>query len=99
MTTATRFNFRVRQDTEQRLCAGAAASDQSLTDFVISAAEARADEVFATHTLVPAGYFDSLIAVLDAPVQPNARTACRRPAATQLQTGLTRSRRGCRART
>jgi uncharacterized protein (DUF1778 family) len=81
MTTATRLNFRVRPDTEHRLRAAAAATDQSLTDFVISAAEARADEVLASHTLVPADYFDQLIAALDAPVTPNEalRTVARRP--------------------
>lgn len=81
MTTATRLNFRVRPDAEQRLRAAAAASDQSLTDFVISAAEARADEVLATHTLVPADYFDALVAALDACAQPNPalRAAAQRP--------------------
>jgi uncharacterized protein (DUF1778 family) len=81
MTTASRLNFRVRPDTEQRLRAAAAATDPSLTDFVISAAEARADEVLASHTLVPADYFDQLIAALDEPVTPNEalRTLARRP--------------------
>jgi uncharacterized protein (DUF1778 family) len=72
MAAATRLNFRVRPDAERRLRAAAAAIDQSLTDFVIAAAEARADEVLATRTLVPGDYFDALIAALDAPVQPNA---------------------------
>jgi uncharacterized protein (DUF1778 family) len=81
MTTAARLNFRVRPDTEHRLRAAAAATEQSLTDFVISAAVARADEVLASHTLVPADYFDQLIAALDAPATPNEalRTAARRP--------------------
>lgn len=80
MTTA-RLNFRVRPDTEHRLRAAAAATDQSLTDFVISAAEARADEVLASHTLVPADYFDQFIAALDAPAAPNEalRALARRP--------------------
>jgi uncharacterized protein (DUF1778 family) len=81
MATATRLNFRVRADTEHRLRAAAAATDQSLTDFVISAAVARADEVLASHTVVPADYFDQLIAALDAPTTPNEalRTLARRP--------------------
>jgi uncharacterized protein (DUF1778 family) len=80
-TTAPRLNFRVRPETEHRLRTAAAASDQSLTDFVISAAEDRAHEVLATHTLVPATYFDQLIAALDAPVTPNEalREVARRP--------------------
>ncbi len=79
--TATRLNFRVRQDTERQLRAAAAASDLSLTDFVISAAEARAGEVLATRTLVPADYFDALVAALDSPTQPNdaLRAAAQRP--------------------
>jgi uncharacterized protein (DUF1778 family) len=68
---ATRLNFRVRPETEQRLRSAAAASNQSLTDFVISAAEERADEVLASHTLVPAEYFDALLEALDQPPQPN----------------------------
>jgi uncharacterized protein (DUF1778 family) len=79
--TATRLNFRVRQDTERQLRAAAAASNLSLTDFVISAAEARAGEVLATRTLVPADYFDALVAALDSPTQPNdaLRAAAQRP--------------------
>lgn len=70
-TSATRLNFRVRPDTEKRLRAAAAASDQSLTDFVITAAEVRADEVLATHTLVTADYYDQLYAAFDAPIKRN----------------------------
>jgi uncharacterized protein (DUF1778 family) len=71
----------VRPDTEHRLRAAAAATEQSLTNFVISAAEARADEVLASRTLVPADYFDQLIAALDAPVMADEalRTLARRP--------------------
>jgi uncharacterized protein (DUF1778 family) len=81
MSTAARLNFRVRPDTEHRLRAAAAATDQSLTDFVISAAEARADEVLASRTVVPAEYFDQVIAALDAPATPNEalRSVARRP--------------------
>jgi uncharacterized protein (DUF1778 family) len=75
------MNFRVRPDVEQHLRAAAAASDQSLTDFVIGAAQARAAEILATHTVVPADYFDALLTALDAPAQPNEalREAARRP--------------------
>ncbi len=81
MASATRLNFRVRPDIEHRLRAAAAASDQSLTDFVISAAEARAAEVLADDTLVPADYFDQLVAALDAQVTANValRQAASRP--------------------
>jgi uncharacterized protein (DUF1778 family) len=81
MTTIARLTLRVEPDVKRRLRAAAAASGQSFTNFVISAAEARADEVFASRTLVPADYFDRLIAALDAPVTPNEalRTVARRP--------------------
>ena len=80
MATATRLNFRVKADTEQRLRAAAAACGQSLTDFVITTAEERADEVLTTHTLLPADYFDRLLAVLDEPAEPDEalRKAARR---------------------
>lgn len=71
-TMDSRLNFRVRGEVERRLRAAASASDQSLTDFVISAAESRADEVLATRTAVPAEYFDQFLAALDAPVERNA---------------------------
>jgi uncharacterized protein (DUF1778 family) len=63
------------------LRAAAAATDQSLADFVISSAEARAEEVLASRTPVPAGYFEQLIAALDAPaISSNPlRTLARRP--------------------
>jgi uncharacterized protein (DUF1778 family) len=81
MSATKLMNFRVRPDVEQHLRAAAAASDQSLTDFVIGAAEARATEILATHTVVPADYFDALLTALDAPAQPNEalREAARRP--------------------
>jgi len=81
--TSPRLNFRVRPETEARLRAAAAASGQSLTDFVISAAEDRADDVLATHTVVPAEYFSRLLEALDSPVEPNAalRELAQRPRA------------------
>lgn len=80
-TADSRLNFRVRPDAERRLRAAAAACDLSLTDFVLSSAEARAAEVLGTHTLVPSDYFDALIGALDAPPKPNdaLRAAARRP--------------------
>jgi hypothetical protein len=41
------------------------ASDQTLTEFLISAGEQRADEVLAARTVVPADFYDKLIAALD----------------------------------
>lgn len=52
MTTGARLSL-LRPDTERRLRAAAAATDQYVIDFVIFAAETRSDEVLASHTLVP----------------------------------------------
>ena len=69
-TTAGRLNFRITAEAEARLRAAAAASQQTLTEFVLGAAEDRADEVLASRTVVPADYFDQLLAALDAPPEP-----------------------------
>jgi uncharacterized protein (DUF1778 family) len=87
MATATRhrstLNFRVQPDVEQRLKAAAEVSHLSLTEFVVGAAQAQADEVLVTHTMVPANYFDKLVAALDAPYKPNQAL---RDAAAQART-------------
>lgn len=71
MTTAAgRLNFRISPDAEQRLRVAAEASDQTLTDFVLGAAEARAEEVLATRTVVTSDYFDRLLSALDDPPTP-----------------------------
>jgi uncharacterized protein (DUF1778 family) len=62
-----RLNFRVRPETEQRLRAAAGALDMSLTDFVVTAGMNAADDVLATTTVVPAQFFERLIAALDQP--------------------------------
>jgi uncharacterized protein (DUF1778 family) len=69
-TTAGRLNFRITAEAEARLRAAAEASQQTLTEFVLGAAEERADEVLASRTVVPADYFDQLLAALDAPPEP-----------------------------
>lgn len=61
----TRMNFRVRPEVHDRLTAAAQAVDLSLTDFVVSAATVRADEILSTHLVVPGDYFDQLVAALD----------------------------------
>lgn len=68
--TAGRLNFRVPEDVERRLRSAAESTSQSLTDFVLGAAQERADEVLSTHTVVPTEYFDNLLAALDEPPQP-----------------------------
>ncbi|HUC23124.1 MAG TPA: DUF1778 domain-containing protein [Streptosporangiaceae bacterium] len=55
--------------TRRRLSAAAAASHQTVSEFVLAAAEARADEVLATRTLVPADFFDRMMAEADEPAE------------------------------
>ena len=66
-STTARLNFRVRPKTERRLRAAADALGLTLTDFVIAAAELRADDVLATRTVVPADFYDALLRALDQP--------------------------------
>ena len=66
-TTASRLNFRIPSNTEKRLRAAAEASHETLTNFVLSAASLRADEVLATRTLVASEYFDRLMDALEEP--------------------------------
>jgi uncharacterized protein (DUF1778 family) len=66
-STTARLNFRVRPETEQRLRAAADALGLTLTDFVIAAAELRADDVLATRTVVPEDFYDALLRALDQP--------------------------------
>ena len=51
----------------------AALAHMPVSEFVRSAAEDRAEQVMAehdAHTLVPAEFFDNLLAALDAPAEP-----------------------------
>jgi uncharacterized protein (DUF1778 family) len=67
---AGRLNFRISAEAEARLRAAAEVAQETLTEFVLGAAEERADEVLASRTVVPADYFDQLLAALDAPPEP-----------------------------
>ena len=83
MPTASRFEFRVRPEAKQRIEHAANLVHESASDFVRAAAERRADEVLREHdavTVVPADYFDQLIAALDETPRasaPLARAAVR----------------------
>ena len=83
MTAATdRLGFRVTPEVKRRLEEAAHALGQPLTDFVLGAAEDRADEVLAAKTVVPPEYFDQLIDALSASAEPNEplrRAAARAP--------------------
>jgi uncharacterized protein (DUF1778 family) len=75
---STRFEFRVRPESKQRIEHAANLMHESTSDFVRAAAERRADEVLLDHdaiTIVPADYFDQLLSALDEPPQPNPALA------------------------
>ncbi len=72
--TSTRFEFRVRPDTKKRIEHAANLVDESASDFVRAAAERRADEVLRERdvvTIVPAEFFDQLLAALEQTPQPS----------------------------
>lgn len=80
---STRFELRIRSESKQRIEHAANLVHESTSDFVRAAAERRADEVLLEHdavTVVPADYFDRLIAALDEP--PRVDRALARAAAT-----------------
>jgi uncharacterized protein (DUF1778 family) len=67
---AGRLNFRIPPSAEKRLRSAAEANHQTLTDFVLGAAEARAEEILASRTFVASDYFDRLVEALDSPPTP-----------------------------
>lgn len=74
MAATARLEVRVRPDTKARLERAAALAQVPVSDFVRSAAEARAEQILAEYdsrTLVPAEFYDDLLTALDAPTQPN----------------------------
>lgn len=68
---AQRLGFRVTAPVKAHLEAAARSARVPLTEFVLGAAQDKADEVLAAKTMVPPDYFESLIAALDAPAVPN----------------------------
>jgi uncharacterized protein (DUF1778 family) len=86
MAASARLEVRVRPDSKARLERAADLTHVSLSDFVRSAAEERADQVLREQeisTRVPDGFFDELIAALDKPARGNhaLRRAAKRSAA------------------
>lgn len=72
MTNATdRLTRRVRPEVRQRLEEAARAAGQPFTDFVLGAAQDRADELLTARTVVPPDYFDQLIDALTASAEPS----------------------------
>jgi uncharacterized protein (DUF1778 family) len=69
MSAATaRIEARVAPETKARIEHAAALEHATVSEFVVSAANARAEQVMRRHesyTTVPADYFDQLLAALD----------------------------------
>lgn len=83
MSGTARIEARVPPETKARIEHAAALDRTSLSDFVVSAANDRAEEVMRRHesyTTVPADYFDQLLASLDEPAEstPALENAFRR---------------------
>jgi uncharacterized protein (DUF1778 family) len=77
-SASNRFEFRIRPESKQRIEQAAKLVHESASDFVRAAAERRADEVLREHdvvTIVPADFFDQLLAALDHEPQPNPELA------------------------
>jgi len=74
MAQSARLEFRVRAEAKEQIEHAADLLGLAVSDFVRAAAEARADQVLRNHALVtsvPTDFFDSLLAALDEPAQPN----------------------------
>ena len=71
MASTERLHFRVRSDTQARLRSAADMEHESLTEFVLSAAEERAEAVLSRRTTVPAEFFDAMFEALSKPPRPN----------------------------
>jgi uncharacterized protein (DUF1778 family) len=81
-----RVEARLSPEKRARIERAARFEGQSLSSFIVEAAVDRADRVLAerTVTVVPADYFDRLLATLDEPdhaprLERAARSAARRP--------------------
>jgi uncharacterized protein (DUF1778 family) len=75
---SNRLEFRLRQESRERIEHAAKLVDESASDFVRTAAEHRAEEVLLERdavTLVPAAFFDQLISALDEKPQPSPALA------------------------
>jgi len=68
---AERLGFRVTPGVKEHLEAAAMSLGVPLTEFVLGAAQDKADEVLAAKTVVPSDYFDRLIDALNAPAEEN----------------------------
>ncbi|OIN82400.1 DUF1778 domain-containing protein [Mycobacterium malmoense] len=72
MASTERLHFRVRADAQARLRCAAEMEHQTLTEFVLSAAEERAESVLSRQTTLSAEFFDAMFNALSEPPRPNA---------------------------
>ena len=72
-----RMEFRVQPQLEQEIRLAASLRQVPVSDFIRSAVEERASEVVrqTRPTIVPAAFFDELVAALDGPVEVNESLA------------------------
>lgn len=69
-----RFEFRVAAEQKQVIAAAAALLGMDASDFAREVLTERAEDVLAEHevkTVVPASYFEDLVAALDTPAEAN----------------------------
>lgn len=83
MAATSRLELRLAEESKARLQRAADLAQVPLSDFVRTAAEERAERVLVEYdavTLVPAAFFDELMASLDEPAvaNPNLVAAFRR---------------------
>lgn len=80
MPKTARIEVRTDPEREARLKQAASLTDQTLSGFILEAASRRAEELIAqaNTTLVPAVFFDQLLAALDGP--PTGNDALRKAA-------------------
>lgn len=75
---SSRLEFRLRQESRERIEHAAKLVDESASDFVRTAAERRAEQVLLERdavTPVPAAFFDQLISALDEEPRPSPALA------------------------
>ena len=73
MPKTARIEVRTDREHEALLKQAASLTNQTLTSFILDAAERRAEQVVAeaNTTLVPSAFFDQLLDALDQPPEPN----------------------------
>lgn len=75
MAATARIEVRVSPEVKSRIEYAANLEDSSVSNFIVAAAKARAEDVVRqhhTHTLVPADFFDDLLDALDQQAETNS---------------------------